>query len=122
MRLRRERLKVSASDLGRALGWSASKMSRVELGMYRISEVEVTHYLATCRVSEQDLFDLLDLKRDEERNLGFWMRPHETGRLSNSLRSLVYHESTAIKSTCYEPEVVRLSNFLCKQGDFVSFL
>jgi hypothetical protein len=106
MRIRRQRAGMSATELSRTLGWSLSKTSRAELGMYRISEVEVVQYLAACGVFQEEANNLLELKAEEERDLGYWMRPHETGRLSDSLRSLVYHESTAIRSTNYEPEVI----------------
>jgi uncharacterized protein DUF5753/helix-turn-helix protein len=106
MRLRRQRIGLNAVDLSRIVGWSESKISRAELGMYRVSEVEVVHYLAACGVPHDELNELLELKRDEERNLGHWMRPHDTGNLSNSMRTLIYHETTASRSTSYEPEVV----------------
>jgi hypothetical protein len=101
MRLRRQRIGLNATDLSDVLGWSFSKTSRVELGMYRVSEVEVVHYLAACGVPHDELNALVELKHDEERDLGYWMRPP-----ASSLRSLVYHESTAIRRFSYEPNVV----------------
>jgi len=41
MRLRRQRIGLNAVDLSRIVGWSESKISRAELGMYRVSAVEV---------------------------------------------------------------------------------
>jgi hypothetical protein len=106
MRLRRKRSGLSATDVSRTLGWSLSKTSRAELGMYRISEVELVHYLAACGVHHEEVWELRQLKHDEERDLGYWMRPHEIGELSDRLHSLVYHESTAIRSTSYERDHV----------------
>jgi transcriptional regulator with XRE-family HTH domain len=98
MRLRRQERRLSATDLSRVLGWSLSKVSRAELGMYRLSEVEVVHYLAACGTPHEELYEILELKHDEERNLGYWLRP--------MLRSLVYHESTATRSTSFDANVV----------------
>jgi transcriptional regulator with XRE-family HTH domain len=98
MRVRRERARWNASELGRRLGWPPSKVSRVEAGKYTVSEIDVTHYLAACGVSGPELTEILALKRDEQRALGFWVR---TGR-----KSLAYHESTAATSVGYDVETV----------------
>jgi transcriptional regulator with XRE-family HTH domain len=106
MRIWRQRAGLSATEVSRYLGWSLSKTSRAELGMYRISEVELVHYLAACKVPHEQVWDLRMLKQEEERNLGYWVRAIKTGQVSDRLRSLVYHESTAIRSISYEPEVI----------------
>jgi transcriptional regulator with XRE-family HTH domain len=106
LRLRRERCGLRAVELARKLNWAASTLSRVESGLYPISETQATRYLTLCGVEEEELFALLDIRATEQRNPGYWMRPHGMGKLANSLRSLIFHESRASRTTSYEPEVV----------------
>jgi hypothetical protein len=97
---------MTSVDLGRALGWSPSKTSRVESGLYPVSDTEVSQYLAWLHVPHEEIDYVLDVKEIDERDLGFWMRSPDTAPMPKSLRSLVYHEATALASTSYETEVV----------------
>jgi hypothetical protein len=106
MRRRRVEAKVTSVDLGRALGWGPSKISRIESGLYPVSDTEVSQYLAWLHVPHQEIDYVLDVKDIDERDLGFWMRSPDTGPMPKSLRSLVYHEATAEASTSYEIQVV----------------
>jgi hypothetical protein len=100
MRIRRERARLSAADVSRGLGWPQSKTSRIEAGLYPVSDIEVSYYLGWCRVPADEVATLLELKDIDRRDPGFWTP------LSTSMRSLVYHESTATRSTSYESSVV----------------
>jgi transcriptional regulator with XRE-family HTH domain len=100
MRRRREASGRTAADVARWTDWSASKISRAESGKVLLSEVDLIHYLAACRIFVKDAKDLLELRRDAEHRPGYWMRPHQ------SLQSLVYHEAEASESVTYEPQVV----------------
>lgn len=106
MRRRRVEAKVTSVDLGRALGWGPSKISRIESGLYPVSDTEVSQYLAWLHVAHEEIDYVLDVKDIDERDLGFWMRSPDTGPMPKSLRSLVYHEATASTSTSYEMEVI----------------
>jgi transcriptional regulator with XRE-family HTH domain len=106
LRLRRERSGLRAAELARKLNWAGSTLSRVEAGLYPITETQATRYLTLCGVEEEELFALLDIRAVEQWNPGYWVRPDEAGKLSNSLRSLLFHESRAVSSTSYSPLVV----------------
>lgn len=63
LRRARERAALHGSDLARVLGWSTSKVSRLESGTRGTSEVDVAVYLASCGVERCELERLLDLAR-----------------------------------------------------------
>jgi transcriptional regulator with XRE-family HTH domain len=106
LRLRRERSGLRAAELARKLNWAGSTLSRVEAGLYPITETQATRYLTLCGVQEEELFAILDIRAVEQWNPGYWMRPHGMGKLANSLRSLVFQETKAIRSTSYETDVI----------------
>lgn len=103
LREARERTRLHASDMARVLGWSASKVSRLESGTRGTSEVDVAIYLASCGVDRGELERLLDLAREVDG--GYWLRPH--GRqLPDELRSLIFQENIARTITSYEPLLI----------------
>jgi transcriptional regulator with XRE-family HTH domain len=106
MRKQRERAGLTSASLARALGWAPSKLSRVEAGLYPVTEGEVSTYLGWCRVPPDEMQYVRELQEAEERDLGFWMGAAATRLVPPWLRSLTYHESTALRSTSYEPEIV----------------
>ncbi len=106
MRKRREAARVSSAALARGVGWHPSKLSRVESGEYPVSDVEVSRYLSWLRVPPEEVDYVLELKAIDERDYGFWLRPAENSVVSPALRSLLYYEATASRSTSYEPLVV----------------
>jgi transcriptional regulator with XRE-family HTH domain len=93
----RETADCSASLLAERLGWSASKVSRIENGVTGVAELDVVRMAAHCGASYQEMDALLDLCR-EPGAPGFW--------LSNRLASLIFHESSASFSSSYDPIVV----------------
>lgn len=93
----RERTDYSARDLARALGWSESKVSRMESGERGASEVAVATYLAYFRVVGPEMDRLLAMCRDIWAK--DWLLPQE-------LRTLTTHETTATLINQYEPLVV----------------
>ncbi|MFC4856736.1 helix-turn-helix domain-containing protein [Actinophytocola glycyrrhizae] len=93
----REILGMPAYELADRLGWSASKLSRVEHGLSPISEVDVVRYGAHCGVSAEGIEALLDLCRDPGA-AGYW--------LSKWSSTLVFAENTAAFSASYDPLVV----------------
>lgn len=62
-------------------------------------------YLATCGASYQDVQHLVKMCRDADDDRGYWLCEHGEW-MSDSLRSLVFHETTADRSVSYEPEVI----------------
>lgn len=93
------------SQLGYSLGWSTTKVSRVESGHIGLPTTEVLHYLGPCEVLLPQALDLLDLCRTAERKLGYWLSPHGEW-INNQLHSLIFHESTANESVTYESLLV----------------
>jgi transcriptional regulator with XRE-family HTH domain len=106
LRKRRLQAKLSAADLSRGLGWAPTKMSRIESGLYPVSDSEISHYLGWCHVPPEEMSYVQDLKKIDDRDLGFWLREHGAGPLHPVLRTLAYHEGTASRSINYESEVV----------------
>ena len=93
----REILGVPAYELADRLGWSASKLSRIEHGLSPINEVDVVRYGAHCGISAEGIDALLDLCREPGAQ-GYW--------LSKWSSTLVFHENTATSSASYDPLVV----------------
>jgi hypothetical protein len=60
---------------------------------------EVSTDLGWCKVGPDEMQYVRELQEIEERDPGLWSRPR-------SMRSLAYHESTALRSTSYSTEVV----------------
>jgi transcriptional regulator with XRE-family HTH domain len=105
LRAIREATGMSEAELARTIGWSSTKVSRVETGHTPISQVDLVHYLAYCGVYLKDAHDLLAKCRVAEAKLGYWLKPHQAG-LPDSACALIFHESTASSSISYEPEFV----------------
>jgi transcriptional regulator with XRE-family HTH domain len=93
----REAAGISGGQLADRLGWSSSKVSRIETGMTGVAELDVVRMAAHSGASIEEMDALLDLCR-EPGAPGFW--------LSSRLASLVFHESTAGFSSSYDPLVV----------------
>jgi transcriptional regulator with XRE-family HTH domain len=99
----RERAGFSARDLARALGWSESKVSRMENGERGASEIAVATYLAYFRVVGPEMDRLLVLCREIWAK--DWLQPHGDA-VPEELRTLVIHETTATLINEYEPLVI----------------
>ena len=99
----RERAGYSARDLARALGWSESKVARMENGERGASEIAVATYLAYFRVVGPEMDRLLVLCREIWAK--DWLQPHGEA-IPNELRTLLIHETTASRIHHYEPLLV----------------
>lgn len=99
----RQRLGVSARELALQLGWSASKLSRMEAGRRGTLPVDVAIYLARCGTPRADRERLVQLAEDSE--AGFRLQDHGE-RLPDELRSLIELETTADTIVDYEPLVI----------------
>ncbi|GAB3482912.1 helix-turn-helix domain-containing protein [Amycolatopsis cihanbeyliensis] len=100
----RQRSGLSGHDLARTLGWSPSKVSRMESGQRGASEVDVAVYLVSCGlVVRSELNRLVTLAREADSR--YWLRPHSR-ELPEELRSLILQEGTANAITSYDPLIV----------------
>lgn len=105
LRKRREAAGLSGRGLAREIEWSLTKISRIENGQYNLRVEDMIHYLGCCGVYPVQAKELVPLCHEAERDQGYWLSPHGQW-LPDSLRSLIYHESTADSSTTYEPQLV----------------
>ena len=105
LRRRRKAAGLSAGALAHRTGWHISKISRIESGQADINEFDVLHYLGFCGVYEPNARDMIALCRHARRRIGYWLNPHRE-QLSDSLGSLIYHETAADTSTIYQPQLV----------------
>src|SRR5579884_2452835 len=96
----REQAGYNGHELAVRLGWSDSKVSRVETGRTGVSEVDVTTYLVFCGIIGDELDRLLDLAREAEN--GYRLQWHGE-KLSDELRTLIIEETTAAAIRSYEP-------------------
>jgi transcriptional regulator with XRE-family HTH domain len=87
----REEARYTAHELAKKLGWSPSKVSRMETGDRNTTELEVAVFVAFCGVLGDDLARMLDPRGD---------------RLPDELRSLIILEATAQILVYYEPIVI----------------
>lgn len=97
LRKLRERTGLLAFDFARVVGWSNSKVSRIETGLRGITEIDVVRYAAYCRATPAEMEDLVSRCREAEIP-GYW--------LSRRLSTLVFHENSATSSVSYDPLVV----------------
>jgi transcriptional regulator with XRE-family HTH domain len=88
---------LSGQELADRLGWSASKLSRIENGLTGFDEIDLVRYAAHCGFSSDDIDDLLERFR-EPAAPGYW--------LTDRCFALVFHENTAAFSASYDPLVV----------------
>lgn len=99
---------LKATELAHAIGWSESKISRVESGKTCCSEVEAAIYLAYCRVTPRELDRIIALCGGED-EYGSFLR-HHGERLPDQLRTLVLHETTA--AAVFQLELNRVPGLL----------
>jgi transcriptional regulator with XRE-family HTH domain len=105
MRERREQAGLTAKELAKLTEWHPLKISRIETGQYQFDTVEMITYLAKCGLYRRDFIHMEAMCHDAGRRPGFWLSPHGEW-LEDSLNALIYHESTAVRSTTYEPQLV----------------
>jgi transcriptional regulator with XRE-family HTH domain len=99
----REEARYTAHELAKKLGWSPSKVSRMETGDRNTTELEVAVFVAFCGVLGDELTRMLDLARRWDDN--YWLHPRGD-RLPDELRSLIILEATAQILVYYEPIVI----------------
>ncbi|SDJ38868.1 Helix-turn-helix domain-containing protein [Actinokineospora alba] len=102
----REAAGLTLRQLSPKLGYSTACLHRLETG-YRgtTTETEVVHYMAACGAHYKDVRKLIDACRATNDDRGYWLCPHGQW-MGDSLRSLIFHESSASKSVSYEPELI----------------
>ncbi|MEU5845120.1 MULTISPECIES: helix-turn-helix domain-containing protein [Saccharopolyspora] len=97
--LRAARLKtgLEAQEVGKRLGWSKSTMSRVENGMRRVNETDVSAVLAVLGVTGDEREKLLSLARELDQPV--WWETGSTTGLPTQLTALLGFERDAHRIT-----------------------
>lgn len=103
----REGAGYTGQDLAHRLGWSPTKLSRLETGSRQISEVDAAIYLATCGITRQEMNRILDLVR--EAGSDHRLQSHGE-KLPDELRTVIFHEATA--STIQSCELIFIPGLL----------
>jgi transcriptional regulator with XRE-family HTH domain len=101
----REAAGLTGRQLSMRTDWSEPTISRIEAGRVDITEEDVLFYLGPCRVYLPKAKEMLALCRDAQSKRGYWLSPHEQWR-EQLLKTLIFHEASADRSTAYEPQVV----------------
>ncbi|WP_026422151.1 helix-turn-helix domain-containing protein [Actinokineospora inagensis] len=99
----RENADMSATDLATRLGWQTTMVSRMENGWRTSTITDVVQYVVACGMKLPEAQPLLEFARMAECKLGYYL---SDVRISGSLQSLIFHESSAERSVIYEPQVV----------------
>jgi transcriptional regulator with XRE-family HTH domain len=94
----RENAQLTGERLAGKLGWSPSKISRLESGIRGTSDVDIVMLLAMCGAQRGDVDRILELVREAD---GYRLRPHGS-QLPDELRTLVFQETTATTTTSFE--------------------
>ncbi|SDK81022.1 Helix-turn-helix domain-containing protein [Lentzea albidocapillata subsp. violacea] len=89
---------LSGNKLAVKLGWDPSKISTIEHGKARASEVDLIQFLSMCG---KDIDFLNDFKRRYERAFDEYFV-----QVSGNLRTVTMAESTAITITSYSPQSI----------------
>jgi transcriptional regulator with XRE-family HTH domain len=92
----RKAAELTETVLARRVGWSPTKVSRMETGARGVRDIDVAIYLSKCEVKEPELERLLELARGNDQR--YW--------LSKKLQSLIIQENFATRIVSFEPMVV----------------
>lgn len=89
---------LTGAALAVRLGWDPSKLSTIETGKYRASEIDLVQYLSKC---DKDIDFFEDFKRK-------WRNAFDEYivQVPDNLRTLARAESTAKTITSYDPQAV----------------
>ncbi len=98
-----EQAGLNGKQAAHLLDWSTSRLSRLLSGKRGGNEVDVSAFLAVCRVTGRDRDRLLALCR--EQNTPGWLQQHGS-RLPQQLVTLIDHENKAMSYSDIQPIMV----------------
>jgi len=112
LRRMRESAGMTGTDLAERTARDRTRLSRIESGTMRVGEAEIVQYAVTCGLRSSQAMAMAARRELAERSAaGYWM----SDKPDDSLRSLMFHESTATAVTYYDPVVV---NGLLQTADY----
>ncbi|WP_433266879.1 helix-turn-helix domain-containing protein [Actinosynnema sp. CS-041913] len=103
LREARTRINLNADKLSKSLGWSASKVSRLEHGQRGASDFDLGALLGRLEIDPASRARIRRLIHEQD--LGHFLRSHD-GRLADNLTCLIIHERAALTMCKYEPMIV----------------
>lgn len=103
LRRRRTKAGYNGKDMASRLGWSATKVSRAEVGARPITEADIIMYLASCGLSEAEIDPILALAREGTQD--HRLKSHRE-KVPDALKTLIFHETTAAEIINFEPVCV----------------
>jgi transcriptional regulator with XRE-family HTH domain len=103
LRLLRERRKITGARAARDLGWSPSKVSRIEAAKTMPSPDDIKAMGKLYRISEEKLDELLGLLRDADQR-GWWEDYEDA--LPEEYTRFLGLEAEAVVQRSWEPQVV----------------
>lgn len=103
LRKRREAAGYQGQELARRLGWSPTKVSRVEVGARPVTQADVAIYLASCGVPRDEMDPIVDLAGEAGHD--HRLKSHGE-KLPDELRTLIFYETTAAAIDSFELIVV----------------
>ncbi len=116
LRLAMESAGLNGKRVAHLLGWPESKVSRLLTGHIKLSELDVSAFLAICHVKGGRRERLLRLAR--EQGTPGWLQQHGSN-LPEQLTTLIDHESKAVEIFAFEP--IRVPGLL-QTGDYARAL
>ncbi|HEX2131235.1 MAG TPA: helix-turn-helix transcriptional regulator, partial [Actinophytocola sp.] len=118
LKKRREAAGVSGAHVAACMGWSTTKLSRIENGLQTFRRVDVIHYLGALEIYGAATRDLLAMCPQDDDHQGYFLS-REGDWLPSSLNALIFHESMATGMVLYDPMVV---NGLLQTADYAQTL
>lgn len=94
---------LNGRQTGHQLGWSEARVSRLLSGKRGGTEVDISAFLAVCKVKGKERGRLLELCR--EQHTRGWFQQHGSS-LPKQLRTLIDHENKAVEIGDFQSAVV----------------
>jgi transcriptional regulator with XRE-family HTH domain len=106
LRRAREEHGHSQGEVAQGLGWSLSKLQRIELGEVAVSPADVQELLDHYGVHDDELTRRLTADAKVARRERYWAEEQGRQHLSPLLRQLIQFEEAATSVSVFQPQVV----------------
>ena len=107
LRTHREHAGLSTTELARALGWSQSKVTKIENGRTRAAVADVAVWAGVCQVSEGDRIELIQLADEVGLEARTWRNMYrDAGGVAARQSTYEQLNADAIAIAIYQPAIV----------------
>jgi transcriptional regulator with XRE-family HTH domain len=103
LRQARQATPLSQGDVAKKLGWSLSKMQRIEAGEVGVSLTDLRALLDVYGISDEAEVARLTVDARTSRRQRWWTAPEYRQHLTPALRQLIQFETGATAITAYQP-------------------